>query len=699
MKKLFILVPLLLAGLIVVASSQESYDPFRAGVLRDPQDIARLENDPSVQVRWGRMGAKYDFAPYPRVGVPVTDGIPAFTVRFDDGDVEVLTEAKYFIDRNIPVLLAINPNQVGLNANKLDWDDINELKNYKSAVGRGLFSIGQHGNFNFTVLDSFPSGTETSTIIDDSLRANLDPALIIEKTGIRPRIFIQPGDAGRLDWMTRNRPYFFQLLDEYGFWYAWFGDTWQYNGITPYVPSDFDNIQSDNLGANTVPLNKGALRPGMVKDRHYIPNLQTDLGNHAVERPTRAQWAAAKAAGDIYDDPLNPLPLTADFSDGWTMVQKGVDPTSDGDAAKLTFGAMLYQHLLSGNFGGIFPIHSEDRNWVGTTVLSDAITGLSDAEEVGSWHSEKVAWTFRALELKGHVRMLRAEEWCEWVLGKYKAGVDIISNPHAIIPQFDIGDTVGTVQEYPWIRGWSSEGHYFGGLAFPNNGPVHGLRSYGDAVAVEALRGFASSRTDSTVLGHIGANVKGAWNSEGGLLLVADKPDIFELSLGALPPGDYELRMSMNMNSNTAPQYKLYEFGAAGAWRAATLQRSHNDTHANWNGRHAYADTILTLWQQDETGANSSNMVFDSTYDGVWTQFRMPLSFPKDYPWNVVPGALSDWPDSLGVSTPIMNRNWTADPMYAIAGKFQLNASEVDSLMGGDVGLTVKSKYGTSRSL
>lgn len=556
----------------------------------------------------------------------VTDAIPRVYVRFDDGRAgqdpnnPVKKQMAAYLRRGLPVAMALNADNIGT-AGYMTWEDIRELQDYARSFNTTLH-IMQHTNGNFET----PFSATHEDIVNE-----LKVDEIVRELAYRPRYIVLPGDAARQEWYRRNREYFQSVADSLGLWF-----------INSIIPTDSTSTTSlnpsqinlDGFGAAESNFILGGsfvqyARPSMGIARNELPSGITDIAGQAVveriaytgpsDNAERLVGESIISYGQRHITGVKP-PRTST----WTLTGSAA-----ASASGAAFGGTLQYYIstrLAGNYGFVIVGHDS------TYGATSSITGVTDGEyQDGGWSHEHVAWVLAMLQKKGHIKVVGPEEWALWVTGEYAPGTDLIANPYCIIPQYDIGDTLGATSEYPWVRGLSVIGTQAG--VQPNT--TMWIRD----LDVEQTGNVA--KYDRTALNNpydlIGVSVSGVRGRSGSITLNGSTgPAIIRIGQGNLKPGRYRFSMSM-FNSNDPT---IGDFHIAQKIKGYKLNASAEAGYAP-----AYNDTLLQYMWQDE------NVVLDfsgATELNTWGDFFIPFEFPKTYLGDL--GGASDGLSLLGRS-------------------------------------------------
>lgn len=588
--------------------------------------LAMLGNWPaSASTVYDGMQTQYpvaDFAPVKPTGPRMFDeALARVYIRFDDGRLgedagnPVKKQIAAFLRRGLAVAVSLNADNIG-ESGYMTWADIRDLQAFARLHGTTLHII-QHTNGNF----------ETPFLLThDEIVAELETSEIFAETGYRPRFLAIPGDAGRREFFKRNRQYMQSVADSLGLWYTDYntglsqttGDSTFSLSFEPAVV-DLDNYAAQRSNFKTPDM--GWMSPMSSALRTELLSSTFDLGTVAVERV--GSWPSQ------YDSASHFTPLSHYLYGSWNIT--GVEPpravsewtmTGKGGAANATglyrkTWANMYSSALATNRGFAVVLHDS-----ASARTGDFATGITATEyNAGGLSPEHMAWTLAMLQAKGHIKVVGPEEWAEWVTGEYAPGTDLINNPRMIIPQFDIGDTLGATSEYAIIRGLGTNGvnitnhsatSQFGSVPIENTGNV-----------AKYVRRVGSSSADSPYYA-IGDSVTGVRGRSGGAQMFADgsNPGRVRLVFGNLRPGGrYLFSVDMLVPSLVSPVAEEYHLTWMGKFHkiadsvAAGFAPAFRDTAISWQWRDA--DTTLNPPAFAET---------------KWQSFQVPFQFPYTPP-------------------------------------------------------------------
>lgn len=577
--------------------------------------LLMLANWPaSASTVYDGMETKYtvqDLAPDKPSGPNlVDDPIPRVMVRFDDGRLSQYTnnQIQAFLRRGIPVTVSLN-SETTSDGNSMTWPMVRDLQAFARSKGTVLH-IMQHGNGNFPT---------PNLLTHDEIVAQLETSRIFQETGYRVRAWLSNGDGGLTDaWLRRNRDYAQTVCDSLGIWYIFNETHADSSSVMDFTP----NLIQINLFASSESSYRDTFikgqRPGMNIPRNDIPRIgASDLGQLVVERV--ASWPSQYDSASHYTPLSHYLYGSWNITgvipphrvNEWTLTGNGASPATTANTYGGRTWAGEYSRLLSGNYGFVVAIHDS----AATAGLADPIfTDISLAEYAagGAFSPEHIAWTLAMLEKKGHIKLVGAEEWAEWVTGEWAEDTELIANPSCLIPQFDIGDTLGATTEYALIRGFGTVGR---GTTAPDSTlwgitPMTPNNAGGTAKWAHVGPRAPHSR--------IGLDVVGVRGRQGGIS-VASSGGFTRLrpAIGSLPPGRYEWSMAVKSAGTismrgirTAAMVKGYKLTAGAAVGYAT----------------AYNDSVFTYMYKDDTQTMAM-----TGHTNRWTDFVVPLHFPQTW--------------------------------------------------------------------
>lgn len=589
--------------------------PEKTGFRPTPEALAQSSvTSPGWTGRTNARGMpEVDYAPN-KPGAPTVydDAIARVCVVFWDGRVgedpnnPVKSQIAAFLRRGLPVSIGINATSIGSSPSKWQWQDIRDLQAFARSKGTELH-IFNHGNNNFTGFSDLDHG---------EMVAEIDPTQIYEETGYRVRVLGAPGDGDIWGNFNRKIDYIQSISDSLGIWYI--THRADYDSLsTPriFVTNGALDLLTES-SSTAVP--DGLMRPGMGGDRaQIVAQAFGDLGTYVVERaasnlPERFdpnEGSTFTGYGQEWYTGVKP-PRTSE----WTLTGNGADANNAGIWNK-PFAA-FYSQALAGNYGFIVSVHDSAAN------VNSPITGIDNNEIDSAFSPEHVAWVLAMLQKKGHIKVVGIEEYCRWGTGEYAPGTDLIANPSCLIPQFDIGDTLGATSEYPWVRG---------------------LGDFNISTSAQTTTAFQVSTMDMEQTGNvakwdrsdasnpydnIGLAVTGVRGRKGGIYMQPGgnaQPATVTFGFGNLKPGRYRLSFEyQNVTTSTNPI--LREMHTAFKIRASKLNASIEAGFAE-----AFRDTILS-WQWLDTDITPS---VPSAFDGRWGTISIPINLPEQ-PWGNV---------------------------------------------------------------
>jgi hypothetical protein len=476
----------------------------------------------------------------------VSTGVPLFAVRFDDNRGTQRKDVIEFLDRGIPVTLAVNPSTIG-SANRLTFADIRFLIGYAQRKGTEL-AVMHHSATNWTAkrgaaTGGDPVGSEFTFAdhnFDEYDRAaiveELDPTLLEQELGVPVTGYITPGTSFALQFTRHRADLIRDVLHDLGFDYALGLVPFNSFGARDYgrTASVFRNTTNwlteptDNANfARSV-----ALRPGAFESPFWLPDEWTiDLGTYVVPR-------------GVANGSDAPLPDPNSGAAGWLL---GEDNNGDGveGAAQTDIARTVQYHiarLLGSGSWACLALHSEADSNATSVALSTGTQAYPN-----SYSLRHLAWLLDALRTAGFVRLGTVDEWAGELYGEFAEGVDLIANPTVAAPLEEVGD-VGT-GELAIPAGLAPT------LDFASVYDVSSVPSGGNIVvnASGQLETAANSvRLYGTVFGPGVATPRGL---RGGFKLRPDEDSAsaqsLELRWTGLPPGLYELGFHAEQDGTT----------------------------------------------------------------------------------------------------------------------------------------------------
>ena len=556
----------------------------------------------------------------------VDNAIPRIAVRWDDGRDNTMPQIAAFLRLGIPVTLALNADQIGT-AGNLTWENVRTLRRFAVRKGAG-FEIAQHSNNNF---DGNPwSLTGYQDLVDefttDSIVAQLGEEM-------RPRVFVSPGEAANRHWMRRHRDVVASVLDSLGFEFAVMANGHiDSTGYTRFYPAHINTDTYTGLSGGAS-YGGACYKPGDVRDPFWIPGGATkDLGNMIVER----DGTEVGEFGSVVDS--------------WLLKDKagvGGSPTADFYQT----WSHYYSVALAENLGFMIAMHdsaaTDDAEVSGLTGTGVGVDGGD-----GHFSPTHIAWTIKKLWEKGHIKPVLVSEWCRWVTGEYKDGIDLIANPGCLIPQHDIGDTNGV--EMPWVRGLGMIGHTTTSYTSLNGNSGN---------PVGALPVGSNAKYDRTETWDpfqiIGENVTGYMGRTGGIQFASSNNTRLNISKGNLRPGHYRFSIATDATADI----QLLEMHFAVALRAWLTKDAFEKT-----GTTAYADTVVTYVYRD------ANLVMSESA-GDWRTMEIEFEIPEGIPGD---GFGADFYGGPDVEYPgLYERNWLTSPKWALTFQLQNNGNNI----------------------
>lgn len=605
-----------------------------------------------------------------------TDALPRFALRFDDGraaQYEWIRRA--VLKYGLPVGLSLNitTTLTSTTGNFMTPAQIEKLLALRGPNGAKV-TLLQHWNDNGTNVKNWPYGTPNSDVTEDYLRDTVfDTTPFVTNFGVRPKVMVIPGDdnGSRHDFYLRYWPFITRILNENGIEYVQTGSRGGAEGDPApprAVASNGTTVPVDgNPNANNRLVDEW-YRPGMNPSPWWLATQTVDLGNNVVERPKASQWQTAISSGHIKDMREAPLPLGNSPSDGWTYEGNGLDHTNDAVWTR-TFRADLYR-ALAGNYGFIVVLHEEDGTWKAGADDADIFGGLSEAEEIGSMHFDTIFWLLARLQLAGHLKVVTNEEWGQWATSDWAPGTDLIGNPQCLIPQVDIGDTIGAINEYFFPRGVSyyeaqrsSPTAAYAFLTTNFTEPANGVGAWEWPAPVASRNGLvhrfpAHGKTSPSP------------NAPSGGFWLHDRTDgsseQYHFSYGTLPPGKYQFSYLLDM-AETGLAYKTVNV-AWGMLNYIDLTDYYSNTDSLVI---AVEDTAMVVYNLNNgIGGPAGDLI----NPGVPIEAYPTAIVDRFYLPDQIPGT-----ESLVMDAP---RAWIFEPRYVyLSNIVQLDTADEDSML------------------
>lgn len=530
----------------------------------------------------------------------VSDGIPLWCVVFDDSRDGTSGQIREFLREGIPVDLSIHADMVD-GASRLTWQEIRDLMAFASTQGT-ILTISNHSNGGFTGMQA----GDYARIVDQ-----LKNDEIIAELGVEPTIFRLPGDVSSKAFAFRNRLGLYSVLDSLGYKYAGLaaGGNDDSTGVLNAFSRLFELDGVFNLGAEQGIPASGMGKPGLNKDPYWFPmGVGIDLGQMVTER------GLGETSASVF-----------------TIVGEGGTPRVNQYTNTWQW---LYSAALANNLGMAVVMHDSVDTDANTIDIDD---GSGAVVHVGHFSPSKVADTLKKLWDAGHVRMVTLEEHLDWMFGDYAIGVNLIDNPSCLIPQFDIGDTLGGQSQYAYVRGLGNAGvtrNAFDATLVDTRAQV---TDFDEETSGNNLAQYDNAGNHPKDF--IGNSVVGYKDRLGGMLFPAAgaNPRNINFVFGGLQPGRYQFGFAIK-ETGAGGNMILNELHFATAMRAQNIEASLENM-----GSTVYADTVLHWkWQDTDEQMNITGP------DDEW--YTMPFDFylPAQLDGDVMTGSI--WGDETARS-------------------------------------------------
>lgn len=466
----------------------------------------------------------------------VTDPTPRICIRYDDGSLDQLEDVPKFLERGIPVSLALNWGTLRDEGGRfgpvigpttrLTKQQIRHLQSVARDNGTEL-ELCQHSNFNWS---KFFDGSNHNfgSYTWDEIVPEVDPSEMEDYFGQKVKVYVQPGDPEPNDFVRSIRELVIEALREVGIDYAIgleprvqaedFGDPDTFRGAP--VHGYWNSQTLVDLGLNQPTLIQA--RPGFIPfctapDPYRIPGQWTaDLSGLVITRGTRT-------AGAPGPDPKSGAP-------GWILGENnngaGVEGNPKTDAEK-EIRWLIYQALGFGQNIGI-ALHG-----MGRTDASDIALSTGTGPLPGHFSAQHLADLIARLAAAGHLIPTTASGLCRVAYADWAENVDVFGNPSMAVPQQDIDDLGDGVPEYAAPRGV---------CAILLNGRNEWSEHASIFADCEEGADYKFGPLDMRDV--VGAAVAGPRGAPGGMILSANSDGNYtSAAMGRLdlPPGMYEL--------------------------------------------------------------------------------------------------------------------------------------------------------------